>query len=198
MKCAPFISFLYPLSNTANFCSCCVGQYIGCLWHCVKSRIYAGFQDVVSTCCPALCGTHGDLQCHAACWCCQWLPWFFSWPLQTAVQAFNSNSLHWLCYYMILCPEAGVPQCPCHAAWTDPLCSMPTSCCMVISILRTPQLTVPFNTSICWCVYCLEFRMPQQCLEWLFSVVHASYSTQYLVCKKNEILLKSLVWVPHG
>jgi len=42
---------------------------------------------------------------------------------------------------MILSPEAGVPQCPCYTAWTDPLYGMATSCCMVLYILRTPQLT---------------------------------------------------------
>lgn len=177
--------------------------YISCLRHCVHSSICAGFQDVVSTYCPALCGTQGGLQCHAACWCYRWLYRdVCTWPWQTAVQAFNSNGLHWLCYYMILSPEAGVPQCPCYTAWMDPLYGMPTSCSMVLYIFRTPQLTVPFNTSICWCVYqvkhiALPFRRPQQCLEWWFSVVHASYHTQYLVCEKSEILLKSLVWFPH-
>lgn len=179
-------------------------MYIGCLWHCVQCRICAGFQDVVSTYCPALCATHGDLQCHVACWCCRWLDHDVgTCPCQTALQAFNSNSLHWLCYYMILSPEAGVPQSPCYTAWTDPQYSMPTSCCMVLYILCTPQSTVPFNTSICWCVYqvkhiAVPFRRPQQCLEWWSSVVHASYHTQYLVCEEREILLKSLVWLPRN
>jgi hypothetical protein len=141
------------------------------------------------------------LQCHAACWCCRWLYHdVCTWPWQTTLQAFNSNGLHWL-YYMILSPEAGVPQCPCYTAWTDPPYGMATSCCMVLYILRTPHLTEPFNTSVCWCVYqvkhkALPFRRPQQCLELWFPVVHAPYHTQYLVCEKSEILLKCLVWFP--
>lgn len=192
------ILFLYPLSNTANLHSCFVGwcvlvvcdnvfspgymQDFRMLWapivlHSMEHKgicnVMQHFDAVGDFTVTFVLDLGKQLFEHLTVTVCidcvpTWKQGFLSVPV------IQLGRIHYMVYQL-------------HAAWYYTLYS-PVNCTV--------------NTSICWCVYqvkhiALPFRRPQQCLEWWFSVVHASYHTQYLVYVKSEILLKSLVWFPH-